>query len=280
MGLLPAAFAVPGLLSLVVILKKISSENKARLAQVAWFGGVALFFITLIFPVQFDRQWITIGWALEGAALLWLFHRVPHPGLRLVGVCLLAAAFARLTLNPAVFGYHPRATMPIFNWYLYSYGIVTVCLFAGSKLLAPPRNIVLKSDIPPILSGFGVALAFLLLNIEIADYFSVPGSTLTFEFSGNFARDMTYSIAWALYALGLLVYGIMRNVPVARYAAMGLLCVTLIKLFFHDLAQLAQLYRIGAFISVAAIAMIASFAYQKFYTAAAKKAEVKNEPPQ
>jgi hypothetical protein len=280
MGLLPAAFAIPGLLSLVVVLKKISGENKARLAQVAWFGGVALFFITLIFPVQFDRQWITIGWALEGAALLWLFHRVPHPGLRLVGVCLLAAAFARLALNPAVFGYHPRAVTPIFNWYLYAYGIVTVCLFAGSKLLAPPRNIVLKSNIPPFLSGFGVVLAFLLLNIEIADYFSAPGSTLTFEFSGNFARDMTYSIAWALFALGLLVYGIMRNVPVARYAAMGLLCVTLIKLFFHDLAQLAQLYRIGAFISVAAIAMIASFAYQKFYTATAKKAEVKNETPQ
>jgi uncharacterized membrane protein len=56
--------------------------------------------------------------------------------------------------------------------------------------------------------------------------------------------------------------------------------VTLIKLFFHDLAQLAQLYRIGAFISVAVIAMIASFAYQKFYSATPKKAEVKNETPQ
>jgi hypothetical protein len=280
MGLLPAAFALPGLLSLIVVLKKISAENKSRMAQVAWFGGVALFFITLIFPVQFDRQWITIGWALEGAALLWLFHRVPHPGLRLVGVGLLAAAFIRLALNPAVFDYHPRAAMPIFNWYFYAYGIVTVSLFVGSKLLAPPRNMVLKLNVPPVLSGFGVILAFLLLNIEIADYFSAPSSTLTFEFSGNFARDMTYSIAWALFALALLIYGIVRNVPVARYAAMGLLCVTLIKLFFHDLAQLAQLYRIGAFISVAAIAMLASFAYQKFYSAAAKRAEVKNETSQ
>jgi hypothetical protein len=280
MGLLPAAFAVPGLLSLVIVLKRISPESPSRMAQVAWFGGVALFFITLIFPVQFDRQWITIGWALEGAALLWLFHRVPHPGLRLVGVGLLTAAFVRLTLNPAVFEYHSRAAVPIFNWYLYAYGIVTVSLVVGSKLLAPPRNMVFKVNAPPILSGFAVVLAFLLLNIEIADYFSAPGSTLTFEFSGNFARDMTYSIAWALFALGLLVYGILKNISVARYAAMGLLCVTLIKLFFHDLAQLAQLYRIVAFITVAAVAMLASFAYQKFYSAAAKKVEVKNETPQ
>jgi uncharacterized membrane protein len=46
--------------------------------------------------------------------------------------------------------------------------------------------------------------------------------------------------------------------------------VTLVKLFFHDLAQLGQLYRIGAFIGVAIVAMLASFAYQKFYSAAAK----------
>jgi hypothetical protein len=277
MGLLPAAFALPGLLSLVVVLKTISAENKSRLTQLAWFGGVALFFITLIFPIQFDRQWITIGWALEGAALLWLFHRVPHPGLRLVGAGLLAVAFVRLALNPAVLEYHPRAVTPIFNWYLYAYGIVTVALFAGAKLLAPPRNQISTINAPPILAGLGTVLAFLLLNIEIADYFSQPGSTLTFQFSGDFARDMTYSIAWALFALGLLVYGILKNISAARYAAMGLLCVTLLKLFFHDLARLGQLYRIGAFVGVAVIAMLASFAYQKFFAAGAKNKETKDE---
>jgi len=165
MGLLPAAFSVPALLSLVVVLKKIPAANTARMTQLAWFGGVALFFITLIFPIQFDRQWITIGWALEGAALLWLFHRVPHPGLRLTGVGLLIAAFVRLAFNPAVLEYHPRSATPILNWYLYAYGIVTVCLFAGARLLAPPRNLLLRSNAPAILAGLGTVLAFLLLNI-------------------------------------------------------------------------------------------------------------------
>jgi hypothetical protein len=280
MGLLPAAFAIPGLASLLVVLKKIPAENKSRITQLAWFGGVALFFITLVFPIQFDRQWITIGWALEGAALLWLFRRVPHPGLRLTGVGLLTAAFVRLALNPAVLEYHSRAATPIFNWYLYAYGIVTICLFVGTRLLAPPRNLVLKSNVPPILAGLGTTLAFLLLNIEIADYFSPRGSTLTFQFTGNFARDMTYSIAWAIFALVLLIYGILKAIPAARYAAMGLLCATLLKLFFHDLAQLGQLYRIAAFVSVAVIAMLASFAYQKFFAAANRQKEATNEPPQ
>src|SRR6185437_3407270 len=222
MGLLPAAFALPGLISLVIVLKRIPAESRARMSQLAWFGGVALFFITLIFPIQFENQWITIGWALEGAALLWLFHRVPHPGLRLVGFGLLVAAFVRLSVNPYVLSYHTRAATPIFNWYLYAYGIVTACLFVGAALLAPPRNKISDVNIPPILFTLGTVLAFLLLNIEIADYFSDPGSTLTFEFSGNFARDMTYSIAWALFALVLLIIGIWRKIPGARYSALGL----------------------------------------------------------
>jgi uncharacterized membrane protein len=78
----------------------------------------------------------------------------------------------------------------------------------------------------------------------------------------------------------LLIYGILKKIPAARYAAMGLLCVTLLKLFFHDLAQLGQLYRIGAFIGVAVIAMFASFAYQKFFSASDKAKESKNEMAQ
>ncbi len=127
-GLVPAAFGLPSLLALSVLLKRTPITSAAGDARVALFGGATLFFITLIFPIEFDRQWITVGWALEGVALCWLFRRVPHPGLRLVGVALLVVVFARLALNPAVLTYHPRAGFPIFNWYLYTYGIATVCL--------------------------------------------------------------------------------------------------------------------------------------------------------
>ncbi|MDB6024987.1 MAG: hypothetical protein JWM68_1210 [Verrucomicrobiales bacterium] len=280
MGALPAVFALPSIVSLIVLLKKTPQENPARMTQLAWFGGVALFFITLIFPMQFDRQWITIGWALEGAALLWLFHRVPHNGLRVTGVVLLCVAFARLALNPAVLSYHVRSATPIWNWYLYSYSIVTLCLFAGAKLLERPRHIVIGTNVPPILWSLGTVLAFLLLNIEIADYFSEQQQTLTFQFSGNLARDMTYTISWALFALILLIIGIAKKIPGARYASLGLLAVALLKLFFHDLAHLAQLYRIGALISVAIIAMVASFCYQKFFASNAKaQSPPNNEPP-
>ncbi|MCA1964167.1 MAG: hypothetical protein LDL31_09515, partial [Prosthecobacter sp.] len=126
MGLLPAAFSLPPLMMLRYVARAHSAENPARLTQLAWLGGVGLFFITLIFPVQFERQWITLGWALEGAALCWLYLRVPHPGLRLTGAGLLVLAFIRLALNPAVLSYHARGGTMLLNWQLYAYSVTAL----------------------------------------------------------------------------------------------------------------------------------------------------------
>lgn len=264
MGFLPATFAVPMLGALAFILKAMPVEGEGRMRLLAWFGGSALFFITLIFPIQFDRQWITLGWALEGAALLWLFHRVPHPGLRGLGFVLLGVAFIRLALNPAVLEYHPRSATPVLNWFLYSYGVVIACLLGGARLLAPPRDRVFHLNAPPILYTLAGVLGFLLLNIEIADGFST-GANLTFDFNASLGQNMTYSLAWGLYALGLLVLGFRFQSAGARYAGMGLLVVTLLKLFLADLWQLGGLYRVGSLIGLAMVLMVVSFAYQRFF---------------
>jgi hypothetical protein len=271
LGVIPAAFVLPSLAGLIILIRQVPFDAPKRLTLLALFGGVTLFFVTLIFPIQFERQWLTIAWAMEGAALLWLFHRVPHPGLRVVGVALLVIAFVRLGLNPAVLGYHARSATPIWNWYLYAYGLVTISLFVGAWLIAPPRNVVLEINAPPLLYTLGTVLAFLLLNIEIADFFTKPGTpVLTFDFYANFGRDTTYSIGWALFALTLLGVGIAKKLRMVRYASLALLCITLVKLFLHDFARLQQLYRIGAFVGVAMVLLLASALYQKFVKPDAK----------
>jgi len=190
---------------------------------------------------------------------------------------LLVIVFARLALNPAVLSYHPRAAFPILNWYLYTYGIATVCLFAAARLLAPPRHLALGHNVLPLLYTLGTVLAFLLVNIEITDYFNTSGTVaLTFQFSGNFARDMSYSIAWAFFALLMLIVGMRKQIAPVRYAGLGLLGFTVVKLFLHDLSQLEQLYRISAFVVVAVIAILASFLYQRFLGAAEKINETKS----
>ncbi|MGC3991842.1 MAG: DUF2339 domain-containing protein [Chthoniobacteraceae bacterium] len=264
-GLLPLAFALPPLVSGLLVAQRMEAEAPARLKVLAQFFGSALGFGTLAMALQFHREWMTIGWALEGTALCWLYRRLPHPGLRLTGIVLLLVAFARLVLNPAVLEYHSRSATPLFNWYLSAYGLVIVAFLATARLLAPPHHQLGGFNLPAICKSLATLLAFALLNIEIADYFTEPGaSVLTFDFAANLARDMSYSIGWALFALGLVTSGLIRRQAASRYAGLLLLGVTLLKLFFHDLTALGQLYRIGALFAVAVIAILASFLYQYF----------------
>jgi hypothetical protein len=265
MGLVPAAFILAPMLGLAYVIKQHSRDNPARMDQIAWFGGVALFFITLIFPIQYEKQWITLGWALEGAALCWLFRRVPHPGLRATGTALLTASFVRLALNLETLSYHVRGETMILNWQLYTYSIAALAMFAAARWLQAPDHRWGEVNLRGLFCTYGGILLFLLVNIEIADAFTEPGSsTLVFKFSGNFARDMSYTIAWALFALILIVLGLWKRAAPARYAGIGLLGITVLKLFLHDLARIDSVYRIGALIVVSLIALAASFLYQRF----------------
>ena len=266
MGLVPLAFAVPALVALYAVIRALPGMDSNNRSRMAWFGGAALLFITLVFPIQFDRQWLTVSWALEGALLLWLFRRVPHPGLQLTGLALLAITFLRLTFNPAVFTDYPRSGTAIINWHLYAYGVVAAAQFLGGWWFTDPTGKLDEFKPRGVLFALGGVLLFLLLNIEIADYFTQPGDRcIAFRFGGDFARDMTYSIAWGLFSLGLLGMGIWKESRHARFAAIGLLVVTLLKVFLYDMSKIESIFRIGALVGVAIIAFFASFLYQRFF---------------
>ncbi|MEY2538246.1 MAG: hypothetical protein QOG67_1986 [Verrucomicrobiota bacterium] len=268
--LLPIGFALPAAIGVAWLLNKEHLALSSGDSRLASQGATVLAFISLIFPVQFDREWITLGWAIEGVALILLFRWIPNRRLRVFAMIILAGAFVRLIFNPAVFDYHPRTRVAIFNWYLSVYGIAAACLFFAGRLFGEPRDSAYERRAPGILYALGGIVCFTLMNIEIADYFSI-GPTLTFSFEGNFARDMTYTIAWAAFALALLAFGISRKTRPLRLAAIALLCCALAKLFLHDLDNLSQLYRIAALISVAMIAIVASFAYQRFLSSGPKE---------
>src|ERR1019366_10785781 len=87
---------------------------------------------------------------------------------------LFLAALIRLAMNPAVLTYHARATSPLLNWYLAVYGVAAAAFFLGAWLLrrADHRSAFLLADLLP---AGGAALLFVLLNLEIADFFAAGG---------------------------------------------------------------------------------------------------------
>ncbi len=275
-GLLPVCEAIL-LAALLLRLLRLGippAEDVARLSLVA---GAILAFVTVAVPLQLDKEWITIGWALLAAALAWLYSRVSHPGLLAVAAGLFVAAFVRLAFNPAVMTYHARTPTPIWNWYLYTYLVPAAAFFLAARLLvgAPWSS---PSPILPLLSGLrrllpvgGTVLLFLLLNIEIADYFST-GSAPTFRFlSATLAEGLSYTLGWAVFAIALLIAGILAVSRASRVAAVLLLLVTVFKCFLFDLSRLGGLYRVASFVGLAASLAAVALLLQRFVLSGRKE---------
>lgn len=74
-------------------------------------------------------------------------------------------------------------------------------------------------------------------------------------------RQGALSIAWTLFALGLLLFGLNHKILASRLAALVLFAVTIWKIFFIDLAALEQIYRICAFVALGLLILAGGVIY-------------------
>jgi uncharacterized membrane protein len=271
MGIIPVAEGV--VLALVLReLLRIQPAAERDLGRLALVAAASLSFATVAIPLQLNHQWITIGWALEGAALSWLYRRVPHRGLLVAAGALLAVVFARLALNPSVLVYEPRGSMRVINWYLYTYLTCGAAMLASAWWLSKTDDRI-APQLPrtsSLLPAGAVIVLFLLLNIEVADFYAT-GPAITFRFGVTLAQDLTYTIGWLVFGLGLLTAGIYLHNRYGRIAAVALIAVTTSKAFLYDLGSLGGLYRVGSLVGLAVSLSLVALALQKFVLLAPKE---------
>jgi uncharacterized membrane protein len=226
--------------------------------QVSWhFLALAFALAASAIALLFDGAWVTIGWAAEGAAVAWLGLSLGRPLMRLGGGALLLLAVARL-LTGDFFG-----TSSGFVPFLNARAAATACVLALLYALAdahrrrPSEN---HSKAVAGLIGVATLLSVAWMTAEITSYWrehgGVPGARL--------AADVTVSIAWAIYAVVLIVLGIRRRYAPVRYFAIVLFGLTLLKLFLRDLSELGGVYRIAGFMAVGVFLLIASLFYHQF----------------
>jgi uncharacterized membrane protein len=260
-GALPLAMAGLSLAALAAVARRFPAAGTRRLDHLALFAALTLGFIALAIPLQLERQWITVGWALEAAACWWLLRKLPHPGLKLFGTALYAAVGVRLLLNPEVLRYEPRSSLPIVNWLLYTYGVPALCCLFGASFLRRAERA--RGGVAAVVSVLGLVLIFCLINLEIADYFS-QGRFVEFSFERQMDRDLTMSVAWGLYAMTLLVIGVWRRIRALRLVGLAFLSLTVGKVFLFDLSNLTGVYRILSFLGLAVSLILVSLLYQRF----------------
>ena len=276
-GALPVAMAAASVFALAAVRQRYAADDAAlaqqRLRNLALFGAVALGFISVAIPLQLDKQWITLGWALEAAAVWWLYLRVPHVGLKYFGAALFLVVGARLLVNPEVLRYAERG-WPILNWILYTYGVSAACCLAGAALLRTVEAVRLnesereffsngKWGLAPVVGFLGLLLVFALINLEIVDWFS-PSRYIEWSWEQNHSRDLTMSLAWGFYALALLIIGLWRKTKPLRFVSLGFMLLTIGKVFLADLSHLTGLHRVLSFLGLAVALIAVSLLYQRF----------------
>lgn len=226
-------------------------------------------FLALAIPLKTHGRWLTVGWLVEGAALLWVARRTRLPLLRgLALLCLLLGLSALLTINPAV-----RAT-PILNERFATY-CVAIAAFVFTGLLA--RSAIEDGhfdtlDTPGSWATLAPASVVLMnLLILIAVSLEIHSYWWYVRWRGNVElmhdtrmySQFSYSAFFMLFGAVLLTVGFLRHSAFVRWQALVLLAVAIAKVFVSDTSTLSEGYRILSFVGLGALLLGVSFAYQR-----------------
>jgi uncharacterized membrane protein len=237
-----------------------SESNFIHLLHVA----IAVTFLTIAIPAKLNAHWITIGWLVESAALLWVSVKTKMDFLRYLAVGALLLGLARLLFFDQL-----RVDTLIFNGrfatYLVAIAILAAIAYFGQEHAS--QNEMILIDVAIIGANL---LALTALTWEVADYFNRQIAARG-DRSYNYAlfhelavaRGFTYSAIWLIYGGILMAVGFWKRSSFFRWQALILIAVTTVKIFLYDVSALGGTYRILSFIALGALLLAISFVYQR-----------------
>ncbi len=202
---------------------------------------------------------LTLLWIVLCIVVLWEYLR--HPSDVLIGILLAGIGAVVLKLfafDLPAWGITDRVlyrgdySFRDATWRVVDFGVVIGFLAAASIIL---RGQVSSSAMRPLIGSTGLVLLFIYATLEVNTFFHfyLPGM-----------QAGAISILWSVFALALIMRGIAKNEQALRYLGLGLFAVVSVKVFFFDLEQLDQFFRIIAFVLLGLLLLAGSFGYLKF----------------
>jgi hypothetical protein len=224
----------------------------------------AVVVLAVLLPLELPLELAVVGWSVMAAIVFLLGRRMPGSqsttaavlggGLLAVGIGATLLTIAppdrlvlELTRVPPESGPPNAATL------------VTLAL-AGALAVAAwcrPGSARLASW-----TWLGAAGAIgWCVSVGIADAFAVrmPGATDPTEVARQ--AQVVLSIAWAAMGLGTLLYGLARDIALARQAGLVLLAVATVKVFVYDLATLDIAYRVLSLVGLGLLLLVSAWFY-------------------
>ena len=215
--------------------------------------GIALVFLTVAIPVQLgDKAWTTVAWAAEGAVLIWLSFILRMPQLRGFSYAVFAIMAVRLLFFDTTVDV--RTFTPVLNERFLAFLVSIAALYLTGYLLWRKRE--------PLRDWEERAWSVYPIFFVAANFFTLW--VLSAEVINSFDTPLALTALWAIYAVALLVVGMIKQWRPVRLAALALLAIPIIKVFVYDVFALTQLYRIIAFVGLGVLLLASAYLYQRY----------------
>jgi len=226
--------------------------------------STAVVFLTLAIPLKTQGRWLTIGWLVEGAALLWTSRRIHSQLLRVLSFICLALGLLVLVANDL-----PASLIPVFNERFGTY-CVAIAVFGFVAWLAYKTRAEDPQPVPgwAAVSGTAVLIVNMLIliavSLEIHAFWSEQWRGRVVDYrSHTMAAQFTYSAFFMTFGAILLAIGFWRRTAFFRWQGLVLLAFAIGKVFLVDMSELSQGFRILSFLGLGALLLGVSFVYQR-----------------
>lgn len=157
------------------------------------------FFIAAAIPMELSREWITVAYAIELAAVAYIAASLDLVAMRQLCWPLLAVVIIRFVLNPEVLQY---------GRVFWGYAISIAALVVATRFLADDR-------LRRAVQAGAVLLAFVMVTLEVRILFR-PGDMDAPD--AAFLERSVYVAVWGAFALAALWIARLRHDPVALWA--------------------------------------------------------------
>jgi uncharacterized membrane protein len=142
---------------------------------------------------------------------------------------------------------------PVFNALPLTYGLPVLVLWRLTPML--------KDGWQTASRALMLLLSFVLVTFEVRQAYH--GAILAKGSTGN-GEIYAYSAAWLVFGLVLLFLGTLRKNKMMRVASLGVMILTVGKVFLYDAAALAGLYRVFSFLGLGLCLLGLSWFYSRF----------------
>ena len=140
--------------------------------------------------------------------------------------------------------------------YLLRYSSIAIfggLLFSTSQYIKQPF-ILLNSSV-----GINVATHIIFLCVLTSELFNWMHLLNT-----QSIYKLGLSLLWSIYGFGLIIFGIWKRLKHLRIMAFIIFGITILKLFFYDIAHQSTISKTIVMISLGAVLLIVSFLYNKY----------------